>query len=99
MSIGNVKTKIVDNRAKGLRFDGNRIIVAFHDGREIHVPLGFYPTLLRAKPSDRADWEMIGRGKAFHWPRLDLDLSVDGLVQGLRQAIPAPPKLPARRSA
>jgi uncharacterized protein DUF2442 len=99
MSTGSVKTRPVDNRATGLRFAADRLVVAFRDGREVHIPLAFYPSLLQATPAQRANWEMIGSGKAFHWPRLDLDLSVDGLIQGLRQAIPPPPKLAARRSA
>jgi hypothetical protein len=39
---------------------------------------------------------MIGIGNAFHWAELDLDLSVDGLIQGCREMIPAPPKLGAK---
>ena len=99
MSTGTAKIRIVDNRAAKLRFEAGRLVVVFRDGREVHVPLAFYPTQLRASPAQRAAWEIIGRGKAVHWPDLDLDLSVDGLIQGLREAIPAPPKLTARRSA
>jgi hypothetical protein len=52
------KTKaIARNRASGLRFEDDRLIVAFRDGREMHVPLKLYPTLLRATPSQRADWD------------------------------------------
>ena len=99
MNTGSAKarTKIAGNSATGLRFEVDRLIVAFRDGREIHTPLRLYPSLLRATPAQRSAWQMLGRGKAFHWPELDLDLSVDGLVQGLREAIPAPPKLIARR--
>jgi hypothetical protein len=42
---------------------------------------------------------MIGPEKGFHWPALDLDLSVDGLIQGLREAIPTPPRSQSRRTA
>ena len=91
--------KILTHHAKSLRFNDNRLIVAFRDGREMHIPLRLYPTLTRATPAQRSNWTMIGPGKAFHWPDLDLDLSVDGLVQGLREAIPAPPRAKTRRSA
>ena len=97
MSTGN--GKIAPNRPKGLRFEGDRLIVAFQDGREVHVPLRLYPSLLRATAAQRSRWRMIGPGKAFHWPNLDLDLSVEGLISGLREAIPAPPRVRARRSA
>jgi len=90
---------IASNRAKGLRFEGNRLIVLFRDGREMHVPLRLYPSLRRATASEREEWTMIGPGKGFHWAELDLDLSVDGLIQGLGEAIPAPPRSRARRSA
>jgi|SRR5271155_4918135 Protein of unknown function (DUF2442) len=97
MNTGN--GKIAANRPKGLRFESNRLIVTFQDGREVHVPLRLYPSLLRATPAQRSRWRMIGPAKAFHWPDLDLDLSVEGLISGLRQAIPAPPQAKARRTA
>lgn len=96
MSTGKIKAA---NRAKHLRFQGQRLIVEFRDGREVHLPLRLYPTLLRATPAQRRNWTMIGPEKGFHWPALDLDLSVDGLIQGLRQAIPSPPRSQSRRTA
>ena len=64
----------------------------------LHLPLQLYPTLLDATPRQRKAWQMIGPGKAFHWKELDLDLSVDGLIRGLREAIPRLPTVVARRS-
>lgn len=94
-----IKARISTGRPKELRFESNRLIVAFQDGREVHVPLRLYPSLLRATPAQRSRWRMIGPGKAFHWPDLDLDLSVEGLISGLREAVPAPPRARARRTA
>jgi Protein of unknown function (DUF2442) len=100
MSTGSAKIKTVGpNRATGLRFAPDRLIVVFRDGRELHVPLLLYPSLVRATPAQRSAWEMIGRGAGFHWPELDLDLSVDGLIQGLREGIPFPPRIKTRRIA
>jgi Protein of unknown function (DUF2442) len=65
----------------------------------LHLPLQLYPTLLDATPKQRKAWQMIGPGKAFYWKDLDLDLSIDGLIQGLREAIPRPPTAVTRRSA
>jgi hypothetical protein len=96
MSTGN--GKIVANRPKAVRFENERLVVEFEDGRQVHVPLRLYPSLLRATPAQRSRWKMIGPAKAFHWPDLDLDLSVDGLISGLREAIPPPP-VKARRTA
>jgi hypothetical protein len=97
MNIGAVKTSA--NRAKGVRFEASRLVVDLRDGREIHIPLKMYPTLLRATSAQRLKWVMIGPGKGFHWPDLDLDLSVEGLILGLRESIPTPPRTKARRSA
>jgi hypothetical protein len=97
MSTG--KSKTPPHRAAGLRFADDRLIVLFKDGREVHLPLRLYPSLLDATPKQRENWEMIGPGKAFFWRDLDLDLSIDGLISGLREAIPAPPTTKARRSA
>ncbi|HSV12736.1 MAG TPA: DUF2442 domain-containing protein [Tepidisphaeraceae bacterium] len=102
MTTGNASKTATTNRAKGvkgLRFEADRLIVAFRDGREVHVPLRLYPTLENATLVEREAWELIGPGKVFHWPDLDLDLSVDGLIQGLRESTPAPPQRAARRSA
>jgi len=89
MSTG--KNKPLAHRAAGLRFANDRLIVLFKDGRELHLPLQLYPTLLDATLQQRKAWQMIGPGKAFHWKELDLDLSVDGLIWGLRDGIPRPP--------
>jgi hypothetical protein len=100
MTTGSAKTKIpAGNRATGLQFRHDRLVVALHDGREVHVPLSLYPTLQSATATQRQAWQMIGPGKAFHWPQLDLDLSVDGLINGLREAIPRPPRLKKRQIA
>jgi hypothetical protein len=91
--------KLATNRVKGLRFDNGMLIISFRDGREVHIPLRLYPSLHRATSAERNHWKMIGPSRGFHWPDLDLDLSVDGLIQGLREAIPTPPRPRARRSA
>src|SRR5262245_54375303 len=84
-----------ESRAIGLRFEKGRLIVEFSDQREMSVPLSRYPSLARARPTQRRAWELIGPGKGFHWEALDLDLSVQGLISGLPEIIPAPP---AKRS-
>ena len=80
----------------GLRFEKGRLVVVLEDEREVSVPLSHYPTLQRARPAERSEWRSIGRGIGFHWPKLDLDLSVRGIVSGLPEVIPAPPPRPCR---
>ena len=52
------------------------------DGRTIAVPLTWYPRLVHATPEERDNWELIGGGQGIHWPNLDEDISVEGLLAG-----------------
>jgi hypothetical protein len=56
------------------------------DGRTISVPLAWYPRLLHATANQLTKWQIAGGGYRIHWPEIDEDLSVDGLLRGL----PAP---------
>jgi len=57
------------------------IQVALADGREISVPLTWYPRLLEATPKDRNNWRLIGGGLGIHWEDLDEDVSVESLLR------------------
>jgi len=46
------------------------------------VPLAWYPRLLHGTPAERDRWRLIGRGEGIHWPELDDDISVEGLLAG-----------------
>ena len=50
------------------------------DGREIRVPLEYFPALRDATPEQRQNWRLIGRGVGIHWPELDEDISLEGLL-------------------
>ena len=52
------------------------------DGRTISVPLAWYPRLVHAAPKERRNWRLIGGGAGIHWPDLDEDVSVEGLLAG-----------------
>ncbi|MBI2970620.1 MAG: DUF2442 domain-containing protein [Gammaproteobacteria bacterium] len=56
--------------------------VELSDGRTITVPLSWYPRLDHATPAERAKWELIGSGHGIHWPEIDEDISVQGLISG-----------------
>jgi hypothetical protein len=96
MSTGN-GNKINEPTAIGLRIERDRLIVELDGEREVSVPLRRYPTLQKAKPAARAAWKLIGPGMGFHWKSLDLDLSVRGIVSGLPEVIPAPPRRQTKR--
>jgi len=71
-----------DERVSAVSFDSDRLIVDLMDGRTIAVPLAWYPRLLEATPEQRSDWELAGAGYGIHWPQIDEDLSVEGLLRG-----------------
>jgi hypothetical protein len=71
-----------DERVAGVSFDADRLIVDLMDGRTIAVPLAWYPRLFEATPEQRSDWKIAGGGYGIHWPEIDEDLSVEGLLRG-----------------
>jgi hypothetical protein len=58
------------------------LTVDLGDGRTISVPLGWYPRLLQSSVEERSHWRPIGQGEGIHWPDLDEDISVEGLLLG-----------------
>ena len=71
---------VVSARATGVRFTDDLLYVQLEDGREIGVPLAWFPRLSAATPEQRANWQLLGRGVGLHWPDVDEDLSVAGLL-------------------
>lgn len=62
-------------------FDDSKLYVRLTDGREIGVPIDWYPRLRDASEEVRNNWRLIGRGQGIHWEMLDEDLSVAGLFR------------------
>lgn len=60
------------------------LVVDLVDGRTLTVPLAWYPRLAHGTSLERANWRLIGRGEGIHWPDLDEDISVEGLLAGRR---------------
>jgi Protein of unknown function (DUF2442) len=58
------------------------LVVGLADGRQISVPVVWFPRLRDASTEERADYVLIGGGIGIHWPRIDEDLSVAGLLRG-----------------
>jgi hypothetical protein len=75
-----VAPPITEARATGVRFDDDTLVVALLDGRELTVPLAWYPRLAAATADQRRDWQLVGRGVGIHWPDIDEDLSVAGML-------------------
>ena len=62
--------------------NGASLLVRLGDEREISEPLLWFPRLAAATAEERADYLLIGGGIGIHWPRIDEDLSVAGLLRG-----------------
>ena len=76
--------EISEARAQNVQIDEDRLVVDLTDGRTISAPLAWYPRLWHGKPEERARFEIIGDGAYIHWPNLDEDLSVAGILAGRR---------------
>lgn len=84
MSTSSLATETVV--AKHVRVTGNTLVVELADGRSVSVPLKWYPRLAEGRPSERRNWELIGPGIGIHWPQLDEDISIEGLLLGQRSS-------------
>src|SRR5258708_33018946 len=71
-----------DIQATGVRVSEDELSVELADGRTIIVPLAWYPRLSHGSARERKKWRLIGRGEGIHWPELDEDISVSGLLAG-----------------
>jgi hypothetical protein len=69
-------------RVAHVSVDEDSLTVALMDGRVISVPLAWFPRLAAATPEQRANQEIAGGGYGIHWPEIDEDLSVEGLLRG-----------------
>jgi hypothetical protein len=71
-----------DLRARAVEFTATELVVTLQDGRRIATPLDWYPRLQRASASERAHFEIMPMG--IHWPDIDEDLSIAGMLKGQR---------------
>jgi hypothetical protein len=63
-----------------VRFDEHSLIVDLMDGRTISAPLAWFPRLSNATVKQRMSWTKSGGGLGIHWPDVDEDLSIEGLL-------------------
>lgn len=77
--------------------DEESLWVRLDDGRQLSVPLSWFPRLLRASPEQRNSAQLIGGGRGIHWDEPDEDISVRGLLLGLRDMSRGPQTAPTPR--
>ncbi len=75
-------TLTYDAKASKVWFDENNMWVLFSDGRQLSVPLAYFPRLLNAPSEMRNNFIISGGGIGVHWDDLDEDISVPHLLMG-----------------
>ena len=70
-------------RARKVSFDEDNIWVELSDGRQLGVPLAYFPRLLNATRAQREGFVISGGGSGIHWDELDEDISVSALLLGV----------------
>ncbi len=75
-------TKHFQAIASDIWFDADMMHVRLVDGRELAIPLEWFPKLRMATESQLKNWRFIGKGIGIHWEEIDEDISVAGLLDG-----------------
>lgn len=78
-----MSTLVSDAQAKAVRFDADTMWVDLVDGRQLGVPLAYFPRLLNATSSKRENFTISGGGTGLHWDELDEDIHVPSLLAGI----------------
>lgn len=65
--------------AMNVQFNIDAMLVRLSDGREVSVPLEWFPRLRDATPQQRANWRFIAKGIGMHWEDIDEDIAVSTL--------------------
>ena len=76
------KSQTSEAMASEVWFDVSMMHVRLLDGREISVPIEWFPRLRNAAESQRTNWRLIGKGLGIHWEDIDEDISVAALLTG-----------------
>jgi uncharacterized protein DUF2442 len=79
-----------DPRIENVRVTDDEIIAELVDGRVISVPLAWSWRLSEATAAQRANFRLIGTGQGVHWPEIDEDISVEGMLHGIPARRPKP---------
>jgi hypothetical protein len=73
-------------RITGVSVTDDTLAVDLEDGRSVSVPIGWYPRLANGTAVERANVQIAGAGFGLHWPDLDEDIGVEGILLGKRSA-------------
>jgi hypothetical protein len=77
-----IAVNVVEPRLLDIQVTEDEIIAHLVDARTISVPLAWSWRLAEATPAQRQNFEIIGDGQGIHWPEIDEDISVEGMLFG-----------------
>ena len=80
--MSSLTTEIEIANVISLTISADTLTVSLDDGRVISTPVSWYPRLLHATEKERSNFRLIGNGAGIHWPDLDEDISIQGLIAG-----------------
>jgi hypothetical protein len=79
----NIALKEIEPRVLSVHVSEDEINAFLLDGRRISVPLAWSWRLSEATPEQRQNFQVIGEGEGIHWPDVDEDISVEGMLRGV----------------
>ena len=82
--MSSLAVEVQEPRGKSVKINDDEVMVDLVDGRTITVPLVWYPRLWHGSPQERNHFEIFADGAYIHWPDLDEDLTVAGMLAGQR---------------
>jgi Protein of unknown function (DUF2442) len=68
-------------KAIDIVFLNSKMIVFLEDGRELSIPLEWFPRLRKATVEQLNKWRLIGNGEGVHWEDIDEDISIENLLE------------------
>ncbi len=72
----------IEAKASNVWCNDENLYIALYDGRQLSVPLAYFPRLLHASPQQRSHYELSGGGIGIHWDEIDEDINVPSLLMG-----------------
>jgi len=79
----NIAVREIEPRVLSVQVSDDEINAFLLDGRRISVPLAWSWRLSEATPEQRQNFQVIGEGEGIHWPDIDEDISVEGMLRGV----------------
>jgi len=67
--------------AINIAFENSKMVVFLEDGRELSIPLEWFPSLRKATDAQLKKWRFIGKGEGIHWEEIDEDILIENLLE------------------